>query len=118
MRLPAALLALSLAACGGVTRFTSATGKAVILYEPTRASDAAVATGLLRQRGWTVESTPAGNVHRTRSSIAIYGQHHRTGLGVTLADTLRPIVGEMDILPFLADGPGLHDAVVWLTDAR
>lgn len=118
MRRLAFLFAASLAACATTSRFSSMTGNAVVVYEPTRGSDAAIATGLLRERGWKVDLAEAGPAHRTRSSLALYGQHHRTGIGLVLTDVLRPYVGEIDVLPFLGEGPGLHDAVLWLSDAR
>ena len=118
MRRLALALSVSLAACSGMTRFTNMTGSAVVVFEPSRELDASVATGLLRERGWTVDLAAAGPAHRTRSSLAVYGQHHRTGIGVVLADVLRPSVGAVDVLPFLGEGPGMHDVVLWLAAPR
>ena len=112
------LAAAPLAACSAMSRFTSMTGNAIVVYEPTRGTDAAIATGLLRERGWKVDLAESGPAHRSRSSLALYGQHHRTGIGIALTDVLRPLVGEIDVLPFLTEGPGLHDAVLWLADAK
>ena len=106
-------LTLTLAACGS-TRFSGTPGTAVIVYESGRESDAAAARRILEARGWAADVAPAGPAHRTRSSVAIYGQRHRVGRGTDLADALRPAIGDLDLLPFLVEGPGRHDAVVWL----
>lgn len=108
---------LLLAGCSGVTRYSGTPGAAVVVYEPSRAADAVAVREILVQRGWRAETAESGPARRTRSSVAIYAQRRHTGRGADLADALRPAAGELDVLPFMTDGPGRHDAVVWLAEA-
>jgi hypothetical protein len=112
----AAALALLLAACAGMSRAPTP-GHAVVLHEPSRAADAERAREILAAHGWDVTTAPAGVARRSRSSLAIYAQRKRDPRGRDLADALRPAIGELDVLPFLTDGPGGQDAVLWLADA-
>lgn len=105
-------LVLLAAACGS-TRFSGMPGGAVVVFEPGREDDAARARDILTGRGWIVDLAPAGPAHRTRSSLAVYGQAKRAGLGDDLPEALAE-VGTFDVLPFLQEGPGLNDAVLWL----
>jgi hypothetical protein len=107
-------LCVALAGCAGTTRYTGLPGRAAVVWEPAREADAAAARRVLEERGWSVDAAPAGPASRTRSSLALYGQRRRPGHGADLAGALEPVVGEVEVLPFLADGPGRHDAVLWL----
>ncbi|MCE9634992.1 MAG: hypothetical protein K8T90_04735 [Planctomycetes bacterium] len=115
-RTATALCALaSLAAgCASGTRWTNSAGQAVIIYEAPRAADAESAKAILEARGWKATTAVAGVATRTRSSLAIYGQKARPGRGLDLSDALRPAVGDLDVLPFLQEGPGGNDAVLWI----
>lgn len=119
MRSPAAAVALSLlaAACSTPTRASGEPRHAVVVWEPSRAADAESARAAMEAEGWTVSTAPAGVARRTRSSLAIYAQRRDTGHGKELAGVLEPVVGEVELLPFLTDGPGGNDAVLWLSDA-
>jgi hypothetical protein len=115
--LAAATLAVA-AGCATPTREGPAPGRAVIVFEASRAADAESARAAMESAGWEVGTAPAGVAHRTRSSLAIYGQRKNAGHGAELGEVLQPVVGEVEILPFLTDGPGGLDAVLWLaTDA-
>jgi hypothetical protein len=120
MRFPAAPLIalLALAACSSASRWSGTPGTAVVVYETTRAADAESAKSVFTSQGWAASTVAAGVAQRTRSSLAVYGQRHHAGRGMDLGDLLRPVVGDLDVLPFYGDGPGFHDAVLWLADAR
>lgn len=90
----------------------------MIVHEPSRFEDAERAARVLRSRGWTVGRANAGLAQRSRTSIAVYSQRTRPGRGRELPDLLRPAIGDADLLPFLTDGPGGHDAIVWLAAPR
>lgn len=107
-------LALLAAGCASGTRWTNSAGQAVIIYEAPRAADAETAKSILEARGWRAQTAVAGVATRTRSSLAIYGQKPRPGRGLDLGDALRPSIGDFDVLPFLQEGPGGNDAVLWL----
>lgn len=117
---PAAVLVLAAfaaPACSSASRYAGMPGRATVVFEPLRATDADRARAKLQSLGWAVGAAPAGVARRTRSSVAAYAQRKRPGRGLDLADALRPLVGDVDVLPFLGDGPGGNDAVVWLADA-
>jgi hypothetical protein len=112
-----ALTVVALApACSSPGRNSAMPGRAVVVWEPQRAADAESAKTAMEAQGWTATTVAAGPVHRTRSSLAIYAQRHHVGHGAELEPVLEPIVGEIDVLPFLTDGPGGNDAVLWLAD--
>ena len=102
------------ASCSSTSRFAGTPGTAVIVCESGREADAEAARAALAEVRWIATIAPAGPAARTRSSVAIYGQRHRPGRGADLADVLRPALGDIEVLPFLAEGPGRHDAVIWL----
>jgi hypothetical protein len=105
---------LVLAACSSATRYSGMAGNVLVVWEPGREGDAMMAAARAGDLGWTVDVAPAGPATRSRSSLAIYGQRHKPGRGADLADAVRPAVGDVDVLPFLADGPGGRNAVLWL----
>jgi len=118
LRVAALAVAAGGAACSTAGRYEGSPGLAVVIYEPTREHDAEVAAALLRSKNWAVHTASAGVAHRARSSLAVYGQRHRQGRGLDLAEPLRQNVGEIEVLPFLTPGPGEHDVVLWLADPK
>lgn len=133
---PRPLLVLALIACALASlpacrsrRDAGEAPRAVVIYEPSRRADAETARDLLVEEGWTVWLEPAGPVHRSRSSLALYGFALKDPRSPEAAEILAPLgriadpgseegEPEPDIerLAFAQPGPSGTAAVLWLAE--
>jgi len=103
--------------------------RAVVFYEPSRRADAETARDLLAEEGWSVWLEPAGPVHRSRSSLALYGFALKDPRSPEAAEILAPLgriadpvtdgsgpEPDIERLAFAQPGPSGTAAVLWLAE--